>query len=186
MIKKGLSGQASQLSLSQPFAIHSVLLECIVILFDKAVWAWRDQVRHTEENRASLANPEPDYMGMHEIARHVIHSSEMLDTAITVLNEMLDEQSIFSSENELPKQALLETKQTSKAFRHHISTLKFIHKRSRALEKRLNNEINLVCRADVACLTTLTFISRLSTSLHIPIVIHLSVLQKQHKSTVPP
>lgn len=146
-IRKALLESSTPIPLSHPFALHAILLEHIVNLYNRALWEWRDYVRKLEKHRATLENPNPDYEGMHEIARHIVHSSEMLDTAMTVVNSMLSELTIFTTENGLlSKQAERDARQTAKAFRHHITVLRCLHKRSQALEKRLQNEINLVCQ----------------------------------------
>ena len=77
---------------------------------------------------------------MHEAARHVIHCSEMLDTAISVVEEMKEE--IFLSplaQNDPASIAI------TKDLGFCISLLKGYLNRSQALKDRLDNEINLVC-----------------------------------------
>jgi hypothetical protein len=66
-------------------SLHPMLLIHIVESFDRAVWSWRDVVRELEKTRPDYnVVKKRSFEHMHETARHVIHSSEMLATAITV------------------------------------------------------------------------------------------------------
>ena len=124
-----------------PFSLYPTLLVYMVETFDKAVWSWRDVVRDLEMTRPlEDAIPSSSFESMHEAARHVIHCSEMLDTAISVVDEMKEE--ISSS-------PLAQSDSTSIAITKNlsfcISLLKGYLNRSQALKDRLDNEINLVC-----------------------------------------
>jgi hypothetical protein len=75
---------------------------------------------------------------MHEIARHIIHSSETITVAVEILNSMLKCYSNIlhsSSAVEIDTQAELQ---------QQASLLKCLQLRSQAVEARLRNEINLV------------------------------------------
>jgi len=134
----------NDLQLLEPFSVHTVLLEHVIKLYDIALWSFRDIIRDLEKHRLPSENPQPDYIGMHEISRHIIHSSEMLETAIATVSSIVQEHEIFINENSwLPYLSLASSKQTSRSFRHQQSLLKSLHLRSKALEKRLRNEINL-------------------------------------------
>lgn len=50
--------------------------------FDRALWIWRHPVRAIETRCESTHSPPDSYESMYELARHTIHSSEMLRTAI--------------------------------------------------------------------------------------------------------
>jgi hypothetical protein len=89
---------------------------------------------------------------MHELARHTIHNSEMLAIAIETTSSIIEEQELFFKEN---SSALFEEKSslskaaalfqgTSKALRFQKTIFKCLYLRSKALEERLRNEINLV------------------------------------------
>ena len=65
-------------SLNDPYAPHVLLIEHVTRLFDTTLWGCRDVVRRLEKKRTSPEDPQPDYVGMHEIDRHTIHSTEML------------------------------------------------------------------------------------------------------------
>ena len=87
-----------------------------------------------------MLNPKLQYVRMHEIARHTIHSTEMLGTSLTVLDAMITEQSRCS------KNAIedAEDLQVERDMQFHRATLRCLQLRSQALEDRLRNEINLV------------------------------------------
>jgi hypothetical protein len=82
---------------------------------------------------------------MHEIARHTIHSSETLETAMETLLSMIQEHEVFFKENpsgDAGKVMLF--RQIRKSLRLQSTILKCLHPRSKAIEERLRNEINLV------------------------------------------
>jgi hypothetical protein len=82
---------------------------------------------------------------MHEIARHIIHSSETLAVAIETMTSMIAEHEIFLKENpSLPNVSSSLVKEIQRTFRSQRSIFKGLHLRSKALEERLRNEINLV------------------------------------------
>jgi hypothetical protein len=126
-----------------PFSLHPMLLMHIVESFDRAVWSWRDVVRGVEKTRPDhKAVAEHSFEHMHETARHVIHSSEMLATAVSVAEAVIKEASVFPSlEHDLAHATIL------KDLEFHVSLLTSFRNRSQALERRLDNEINLASRA---------------------------------------
>jgi hypothetical protein len=97
------------------------------------------------QNRVSLENPQPDYSAMHDLARHTIHSSETLAIAVETVTRVIQEHEIFFNENTLlPMMSIMLSKQTRRTFRSQVALLKSLYLRSKALEERLRNEINLV------------------------------------------
>ena len=78
---------------------------------------------------------------MHEMARHAIHSSEMLAMAIETLTSIITERDVLSADGST---RALNCRQTGKDLRYMSTLLKCLHLRSKALEERLRNEINLV------------------------------------------
>jgi hypothetical protein len=82
---------------------------------------------------------------MHELARHAIHSSETLAMAIETIGNLVQEHEIFFEENpSLSQGSTTLSNQTRRTLRLQITMLKCLHLRSKALEERLRNEINLV------------------------------------------
>lgn len=125
------------------FAVHAIIVGEIVVLYDRAVWSMRDLVRGFEQNRVSPLDydPQPNYAEVHEMARHVIHSTEMLEMALEVVAGMIREHEQFFNDN---PSALVHYKRAGNELRYQSTILKCIHLRSKALKERLNNEINLV------------------------------------------
>jgi hypothetical protein len=80
---------------------------------------------------------------MHEMARHAIHSSEMLAMAIETLTSIIQEYEIFVADSST---TAVKYRQTEKDLRYISTLFKSLHLRSKALEERLKNEINLVSR----------------------------------------
>ncbi|CZR68590.1 uncharacterized protein PAC_18489 [Phialocephala subalpina] len=143
-LKRSLSDVA-QLHIEDPFSFHTILIEKVIALYDIALWSWRDLVRDSENNRISPDNPHPDYVTMHEMARHTIHSSETLAMAKETMTSLVREHEIFFEENSLlPARSMTLSKQTRRIFRSQITLLNCLYLRSKALEERLQNEINLV------------------------------------------
>ena len=52
-IKKAVTTNGMKMPLVDPFALHTVLVEEVVALFDQALWHWRDLVRGIEKVRAN-------------------------------------------------------------------------------------------------------------------------------------
>lgn len=125
---------------AHPLSIHVLVLRYTIESLDRAVWSWRDVVRELETSRPhrTFATAR-DFDHMHEIARHLIHSTEMLTTALSVVGCMVKECDVvdIGSGGQTPSACLREL--------HFISSLMtaLLH-RSSALEKRMENEIALV------------------------------------------
>jgi hypothetical protein len=143
--KELLAGDLTQYG-QGPFSLHAMLMLRVVENFDKAVWSWRDVVRDLEKTRASDDGLEKrSFEHMHETARHVIHCSEMLETAISVAESIAKEvRGSPSCQNDLAYSTIVKDLELS------ISLLTSLRNRSQALEKRLENEINLASQVLVA------------------------------------
>lgn len=129
-----------RISSTTPFGFASFLLPLIVQNFDRAVWSCRDLIRELESHRPNPIKPDLQYVRMHEIARHAIHSTEMLGTSLTVLDGMISELSRFAKCTGREE----EVSGIERDLNFHRSTLRCLQLRSAALEDRLRNEINLV------------------------------------------
>jgi hypothetical protein len=134
-----------------PFSLHAMLMLRVVENFDRAVWSWRDVVRDLEKTRATDdALERRSFEHMHETARHVIHCSEMLETAISVAESVAKGVRESSSyQGDLACSTIVKDLELS------ISLLTSLRNRSQALEKRLENEINLASRVVAVHLPTL-------------------------------
>jgi hypothetical protein len=132
-------------------------------------------VRAIETRRESTHSPPSSYESMHELARHTLHSSEILRTAIVVVESMLEESGTSS-----PSSDSVTVEKAQRDLKFHLLRLRSLLHRSQALEARLQNEINLV-RSVVQCARMAADRARrLSTSTHDTIVQLLAALPKQH------
>jgi Mg2+ and Co2+ transporter CorA len=139
-----LAGNATQYG-QGPFSLYAILMLRIVESFDRAVWSWRDVVRDLEKTRASDdALEKRSFEHMHETARHVIHCSEMLETAISVAESAAKEvRGSPSYQGDAACSTIVKDLELS------VSLLTSLRNRSQALEKRLDNEINLASQVPV-------------------------------------
>jgi hypothetical protein len=97
---------------------------------------------------------------MHELARHIIHSSEVLEAAVKTLLRMAEEHECFYRQDEevkrlssnssikpdllrVPQHDLIRQVSSDLGFR--AAFLQGLQLRSKSFEARLNNEIKLVC-----------------------------------------
>jgi len=131
---------------SPPLVLLTKALEYVVLNFDYAVWSWRNIVRRLEERRREVDDLQKEWVvNMHEIARHAIHSSEMLEMALHVVDSLLAEvERASGSHNPTVPSPPKNTNQTLNIIRRQKTMLQCIHLRSQALEKRIQNEMALV------------------------------------------
>jgi hypothetical protein len=86
--------------------------------------------------------PNPNYILMHEIARHILHSSETLAVAVeTVSSIAAYRDSLLNPGNQ---EISLASRNIQSELQYQASLLKCLQLRSQAVEARLKNEINLV------------------------------------------
>jgi hypothetical protein len=125
---------------AHPLSIHNLVLKYILKSLDRAVWSWRDVVRRLETSRLHCG-PEAvrDFNHMHEIARHLIHSTEMLTTALSVVESMAKECDFVR--NGVGDQATFACR---RELEFVCSLIRALLHRSSALEKRMENEMALV------------------------------------------
>lgn len=139
MIEQSLQDADLSELTSHPFAFHTIVLRHVAELYDRAIWQFRDPVRATEKQRLTIEDPQADYTAMHELARHVMHSSEVLSTALNVMEHIISELVRWQSKG----LAQTPTCDPGPEIRYQKSRLQFMHNRSKALEDRLKNEITL-------------------------------------------
>lgn len=90
-----------------------------------------------------------DFDQMHEIARHLIHSTETLSTALSVVDSMVEEhESGRSNVGGGTSSACI------RELDFTMSIMKSLLHRSNALEKRMSNEIALVSSSSTAYTVT--------------------------------
>lgn len=127
---------------AHPLSVQALLLRCILHRFNDAVWAWRHVTRELERSRLHLASETTrDFNQMHEISRHLIHSTEMLNTALSVVECMTKECDVVR--NAVGEQATIACLRDLES---SCSLMRALLNRSAALEKRMENEIALVSK----------------------------------------
>ena len=118
----------------------------------------------TIQQRQSNRNPgaggrdtwDGQYLGMHELSRHVIHASETLRVASKTLESMIRDHASCceqivgplhpngSQEGLMQSRTTQHTKQTAQALHFYASFLANLQLRAQSFDERLNNEIRLV------------------------------------------
>ncbi|KAF2789724.1 hypothetical protein K505DRAFT_188783, partial [Melanomma pulvis-pyrius CBS 109.77] len=149
--------------LNRPEVWHMTLLEHIIGLYDQSVWNLRNWVRSAELDRRPASAFEPNFVRLHEVARHLIHSNETLDVAVDTMKSI---------------RRMIEATQRNENEPAHVSgrsrlnefceEMKRIKRRSESLGERLKNEINLafnlVAQRDSQIMVQLSGISRRDNS----------------------
>ena len=128
---------------SEPYWIHSLFTQEIVRLQDKAVWGIRNLVRQTEVERTTSNAPNPNYLRLHDIARHAIHVSETLELAVRTVESIMEQHdnltiSTINVEGSNIKQRKILSRMK---FYHHM--VRSLQSRSKSNKERLLNEIQL-------------------------------------------
>lgn len=147
-VRKSLEESSQPLIASSPYNAHAFILPFVVRIFDTSVWMWRDWIRESESRRHDNANSRAAFLAMHELARHAIHSTETLTSALVVVRSIIEEQ---RERKPLLHTASPSDVNTSRVFQHQKTLLEILLNRSQALERRLQNEINLVRTSDTIC-----------------------------------
>ncbi|KAH7028036.1 uncharacterized protein B0I36DRAFT_328494 [Microdochium trichocladiopsis] len=133
------SGSQGGLELNDPFALHSALLDKIIVLQDVAVWRVRDQVRVIEKSRDHTSVGKR-FETMHEIGRHGIHMSEVLEVSANTINSLLEYQKTVYKKTTLSQEY---TMQAEEYMKFQLTAIKSLKLRSASNDKRLENEIAL-------------------------------------------
>ncbi|RDW82808.1 hypothetical protein BP6252_03920 [Coleophoma cylindrospora] len=149
-----------------PFSIHVFLIEQLLLAYDDAVWAWNSFVRSLEkasnpaahrreppthshintreQNRPSWDAPRPDYIAMHNLARHIIHSAETLATGMETMKVLAQEYDILRAEQPTVQATPRElAAENQRRLRSYLGMMKALHLRAEAAKARVQNEINL-------------------------------------------
>ena len=125
----------------QAYQLHPAFVAHVLELFDHSVWTLRDRVRDIEKRRMDKTEPETDYPLLHEIARHVCHSSETLSVAIDTTSSMRTQCGLLERESSRDTSAPCVRVRQRLDFLQQL--LNGLHARSVAVEARLKNELNL-------------------------------------------
>lgn len=155
LVKKTPSRSKTEIAQARadPFALHSDLLDIMIIYSDISVWRVRDPIRLLEKSRLSGH----DLFGqIHDHARHAYHSSEVLEAAIQTVEQLGRYQreiheGIGQGQQQLrPAQgqaltglSLTYRSQSQEYTQFQISLVKSLKLRSDSSLQRLKNEVGL-------------------------------------------
>ncbi|KAI9777037.1 MAG: hypothetical protein M1816_004926 [Peltula sp. TS41687] len=133
-------------AVQDPFSLFAFVFDELFLETDRIVWAFTAVFRHVEKRTLEQANrlgPEisPEFVGMHNIAKHIIFLKEGSDAALLTLKEMRKHHTSLSRESSSPSEAWETTEQT---LRYNEVLFQSTNLRLITLEKRMQNIINLV------------------------------------------
>ncbi|KAH8432730.1 uncharacterized protein LDX57_010358 [Aspergillus melleus] len=127
-----------------PFRWHMEFSSTLITLYDASIWFLRDLVRDIEKARDKPNPPPPNFPHLHDIGRHIFHSTETLEIAENTVKNIVAEQTRWREEFPDSRQkgrgVYLHTQQRLYSLAKQVHSLKT---RSRSLTERLHNEINL-------------------------------------------
>ncbi|KAK4041445.1 hypothetical protein C8A01DRAFT_45405 [Parachaetomium inaequale] len=138
-LQKLLAKQTEPLDFRDPFAMHACLVDQMIVYADVSVWRVRDPVRVLEKTRmrtGAIFGP------IHEMSRHAIHTSEILEAAIDTIKEMQHSRTAIHKRliDDLGETYREQAKDYAQ---FQLSLLKCLKLRSDSNQERLKNEINL-------------------------------------------
>jgi hypothetical protein len=131
-------------AMADPFWIYPILFEQIVQLQDTTVWTARNWIRTLEKSRGASSNVHTDFSGLHDVSRHVIHVTEMLDLCLGVVKHTRQRHRVYLSgaEGVQPTQ-MNASKMINGQLQFFETMLENLGYRSLSNKERLNNEIQL-------------------------------------------
>ncbi|KAL1843474.1 hypothetical protein VTJ49DRAFT_1345 [Mycothermus thermophilus] len=128
-----------QLDLRDPFALHTSLVDQVVVYADISVWRVRDPVRRLEKTRLRLGaifNP------IHEMNRHAIHTTEVLEASIDTLTALQERRAAVHER--LGDRLGEEYRERARDYgEFQLSLVKNLKLRSQSNQERLKDEIDL-------------------------------------------
>ncbi|RPA88212.1 hypothetical protein BJ508DRAFT_4113 [Ascobolus immersus RN42] len=138
--------------LLNPFTVFSLMVTDATNRFEKSIWELRDVIRDQEKNRPAAKISRPDtalYPHLHDLTRHVIHSTEACDSAIAAVEELVHVMKQFIEDYKhehvntgiIPNEVF--TRMAYNSIRNEKVYLQALRNRSQTLYERLKNEINL-------------------------------------------
>ncbi|EEA26029.1 conserved hypothetical protein [Talaromyces marneffei ATCC 18224] len=159
------SSQMTQNYFRDPFSMHAHLLDQVVQLNDKSVWAIRHPIRDIEKRRPTAG---PDFESMHEISRHTIHISEVLLVTIQNFEALREQQEYMHNESlKLSEGKLVLGKEYRERAHEYlnfqIQMLKSLRERSISNHSRLSSEIvvayNRIAQQDNRAMSSIAFLT---------------------------
>ncbi|KAK3941799.1 hypothetical protein QBC46DRAFT_381473 [Diplogelasinospora grovesii] len=137
-LRTALEKRQSGLDFRDPFGMHPDLMDQLIVHMDVSVWRIRDPVRQLEKSRLRAG---AIFAPMHEISRHAIHASEILEVAIDTITEIQRCQTDIHEETRVLGKTY--KKQAKEYSQFQIQLVKALKRRSDSSQKRLENEVHL-------------------------------------------
>ncbi|KAL4990782.1 hypothetical protein BDW68DRAFT_185504 [Aspergillus falconensis] len=130
-----------------PFSWHAALARMILKEYDEAFWLLRNLVRKQEKERSESTQKSNNFPLLHDILRHLFHYEETIEVAQHTLRMMVAEQDRWRNEDEDNiRQNLGIWMKTRQRILHEEKRAHSLKTRSKSLNDRHRNEINLVTR----------------------------------------
>ncbi|KAI9774479.1 MAG: hypothetical protein M1839_001712 [Geoglossum umbratile] len=146
-LRASLASSQESPGFPDPYSLHRVIIEEILAIYDIAVWSLRDLTRAVERRRTEILPEQYDYPYLHEIARHIIHSSEVLETAIDTMDSIIQQHELFIAERSPNINGNPDShpsfRQTGKYLQFQFKLFKALRGRSQANGERLRSEIGM-------------------------------------------
>lgn len=103
------------------------------------------KLRCSLQYQKNLGKFQPRFILLHDLARHISHSKEILDVALETLDSIIYECSIFDEDHPTPEARIQwHSKDIKRQFYFAGKSLRSTKLRCISLSERLQNEINLV------------------------------------------
>jgi hypothetical protein len=145
--QKTIEAKLASTHWNDSLVFHPILLSAIRDMYNSSVWALRDFIRKAELQRTfdtPTSIVQPDFVHLHELARHVIHSNEVLDVALSTSQRL--QARCLKSARTGPSMKEPQDREEHLCERFEVleNDLLAIKRRSVSLHERLQNEIQLV------------------------------------------
>jgi len=129
---------------TEPYWMHSLFTEEIVRLQDESVWGIRNLVRQTEVERTTSKAPNPNYLRLHDNARHAIHVSETLELAVRTVESIMEQhEDLVIKRTTVGGKSQIEQRKIRNRMKFYHHMLRSLRSRSTSNKERLLNEIQL-------------------------------------------
>ncbi|CAI7605846.1 unnamed protein product [Penicillium glandicola] len=129
---------------SDPFSWHAFFVDEMRKLYDQAIWDLRGVVWDVEAYQAALEVFQPQFIMLHDLARHISHSKEVLDVALETVDSMKYQYSMLDDQHPSPDSRVQwHSQDIERQFHFASKSLRSTKFRCVSLSERLQNEINL-------------------------------------------
>ncbi|KIX04241.1 uncharacterized protein Z518_07795 [Rhinocladiella mackenziei CBS 650.93] len=126
--------------------LQSTIIGEVSKLYDRSIWTIRHCIRNIEKGRPATTARDSDFAQLHNLARHIIHTCEVLGVAVDTITELIEESKLDargSCKCINPTAAALQKRCPHKRISFWLKILQNFRGRAESLNARLSNEINL-------------------------------------------